>query len=78
LFNHLKTQHSFVFADPKQPRIAEVLVEKPFSQDRLDQYLLEWIVKDDQPFTQLQSKDFMSWTQISEQTPNLRSRIWVC
>jgi hypothetical protein len=42
-----------------QPRIAEVLVENPFSQDRLDQYLLEWIVKDDQPFTQLQSKDFI-------------------
>ena len=60
LLKHLKTQHSFVFKDPQQPTISEVAFEKQFfSQDHLDQYLLEWIVKEDQPFTQLESEDFL-------------------
>jgi hypothetical protein len=59
LMKHLKTQHSFVFVDPKQPRIDEVLFQKPFSQDLCDQYLVEWIVKEDQPFTQLESKNLI-------------------
>jgi hypothetical protein len=67
---HLKSQHSFVFVDPKQPRIDELLFQKPFSQDLCDQYLVEWIVKEDQPFTQLESKDFIRILTLLK--PNLK------
>ena len=67
---HLKSQHYFVFFDTKQPRIDELLFGNPFSQDLCDQYLLEWIVKEDQPFTQLESKDFIRILTLLE--PNLK------
>jgi hypothetical protein len=59
LIKHLKTQHAFVFADPDQPRVNEALFQKAFSQDIFDQYLLEWVVTEDQPFNQLESKEFI-------------------
>jgi hypothetical protein len=58
LMKHLKTQHSFVFADPSQPRIDQVIFQNPFSQDRLEQYLIEWVVRNDQPFSELESDSF--------------------
>ena len=59
LMNHLKSQHKRKISaerDPKQPLINEFFkISQVFSQELFEECLIKWIVKNDQPFTEVES-----------------------
>ena len=63
LMNHLLSQHKHkvkpALRDSKQPRIDEMISNPPsFSIEVFEEFLVDWIVLNDQPFTEVESESF--------------------
>ena len=64
LMNHLLSKHKHklkpAVRDSKQPRIDEMIINQPsFSIGLFEEYLVDWIVLNDQPFTVVESESFI-------------------
>ena len=62
LMNHLNNKHMEklrpALRDSKQPRIDEMITVPSFSIEVFENYLVDWIVLNDQPFTEVESESF--------------------
>jgi hypothetical protein len=61
--NHLLSKHKHkvkpALRDSKQPRIDEMITNQPsFSIEVFEEFLVDWIVLNDQPFTEVESESF--------------------
>lgn len=75
LMNHLLSKHKEklrpALRDSKQPRIDEMITDKPsFSIEVFEKKLVEWIVLNDQPFTEVESESFR--TLLTLLKPNIK------
>ena len=66
LMNHLESQHKAQLKGgikgPKQPRLDEMTLSRApsFSQELFDEYLIDWVVLNNQPFSEVESEIFDS------------------
>ena len=76
LMNHLTSQHKNkvqpALKDSKQPRIDEMVTNPhpAFSNEKFEEYLVDWIVLGDQPFTEVESESFRKLLTLLK--PNLK------
>jgi hypothetical protein len=75
LMNHLLSQHKHkvkpALRDSKQPRIDEMISNPPsFSIEVFEEFLVDWIVLNDQPFTEVESESFRKLLKLLK--PNLK------
>jgi hypothetical protein len=73
--NHLLSQHKHkvkpALRDSKQPRIDEMISNPPsFSIEVFEEFLVDWIVLNDQPFTEVESESFRKLLKLLN--PNLK------
>ena len=64
LMKHLESQHKAKVnpskRDPKQPRLDEMTISRAplFSQDLFEEFLIDWVVGNNQPFREVESESF--------------------
>jgi len=74
--NHLLSQHKHkvnpALRDSKQPRIDDMITNQPsFSIEVFEEFLVDWIVLNDQPFTEVESESFRKLLKLLK--PNLKT-----
>ena len=76
LMNHLMSKHKQLvrpaLRDSKQPRIDEMITNQQpsFSIEVFEEFLVDWIVLNDQPFTEVESESFRKLPKLLK--PNLK------